>query len=68
MQPGIFDSWFKRRTQHDLVTKMNAGNGKTLAGVMLLKSSLNEHTGPVAYLTPGLVYLVDQARPPPISG
>ncbi|HEX2745498.1 MAG TPA: hypothetical protein VHO07_18150 [Streptosporangiaceae bacterium] len=50
------------------MTKMNAGNGKTLAGVMLLKSSLNEHTGPVAYLTPGLVYLVDQARPPPISG
>ena len=41
---------------------MNTGNGKTLVGVMLLTSSLNEHAGPAAYLTPDRVYLVDQVE------
>ena len=41
---------------------MNTGNGKTLVGLMLLKSALNEHAGPAAYLTPDPVYLVDQVE------
>ena len=48
--------------ERDLVIKMNTGNGKTLVGLMLLKSSLNEHAGPAAYLTPDPVYLVDQVE------
>jgi hypothetical protein len=60
IQRETVDAWFKRRTQHDLVVKMNTGNSKTLVGVMLLKNLLNEHAGPAAYLTPDPVYLVDQ--------
>ena len=41
---------------------LNTGNGKTLVGLMLLKSSLNEHAGPAAYLTPDPIYLVDQVE------
>ncbi len=53
VQREVFDGWFGRRTERDLVIKMNTGNGKTLVGLMLLKSALNEHAGPAAYLTPG---------------
>ena len=62
VQREVFDGWFDRRAERDLVIKMNTGNGKTLVGLMLLKSALNEHTGPAAYLTPDPVYLVDQVE------
>jgi hypothetical protein len=62
VQREVFDDWFERRTERDLVIKMNTGNGKTLVGLMLLKSALNEHAGPAAYLTPDPVYLVDQVE------
>ena len=58
----MFDAWFDRRPERDLVVKMNTGNGKTLVGLMLLKSSLNERVGPAAYLTPDPTYLVDQVE------
>ena len=62
VQREVFDGWFGRRAERDLVIKMNTGNGKTLVGLMLLKSALNEHAGPAAYLTPDPVYLVDQVE------
>jgi hypothetical protein len=62
VQREVFDAWFELRTKRDLVIKMNTGNGKTLVGLMLLKSSLNENAGPAAYLTPDPVYLVDQVE------
>ena len=62
VQREVFDAWHERRTERDLVIKMNTGNGKTLVGLMLLKSALNEHAGPAAYLTPDPVYLVDQVE------
>ena len=62
VQREVFDDWFGRRTERDLVVKMNTGNGKTLVGLILLKSSLNEHAGPAAYLTPDPLYLVDQVE------
>lgn len=62
VQREVFDGWFERRSERDLVIKMNTGNGKTLVGLMLLKSALNEHAGPAVYLTPDLKYLVDQVE------
>jgi replicative superfamily II helicase len=62
VQREVFDGWFPRRAERDLVIRMNTGNGKTLVGLMLLKSALNEHSGPAAYLTPDPVYLVDQVE------
>jgi hypothetical protein len=38
---------------------MNTGAGKTVVGLLLLKSSLNEKVGPAAYITPDK-YLADQ--------
>jgi hypothetical protein len=62
VQREVFDDWFEQRGKRDLVIKMNTGNGKTLVGLLLLKSSLNEGAGPAAYLTPDPVYLVDQVE------
>ncbi|MCX2746277.1 hypothetical protein OOZ51_00425 [Arthrobacter sp. MI7-26] len=59
VQGEVFEKWFARRNEPDLVVKMNTGNGKTLAGLLLLKSSLNEGVGPAAYLTPDS-YLAEQ--------
>jgi hypothetical protein len=35
-----------------LVVKLNTGSGKTVVGLIALKSCLNEGVGPVAYITP----------------
>ncbi|MFS0717127.1 helicase C-terminal domain-containing protein [Arthrobacter sp. 1P04PC] len=59
VQREVFDRWFEKRTKPDLVVKMNTGNGKTVVGLLMLKSSLNEGVRPAAYLTPD-TYLADQ--------
>lgn len=59
VQREVFDKWFEERDKPDLVVKMNTGNGKTVVGLLLLKSSLNEGLGPAAYLTPD-TYLAEQ--------
>jgi len=61
VQREVFDAWHGRRTERDLVVKMNTGNGKTVVGLLLLKSALNEGVGPAAYLTPD-TYLADQVE------
>ncbi len=32
VQREVFDEWYERRSEGDLVIKMNTGNGKTLVG------------------------------------
>lgn len=59
VQREVFDKWYAERNKPDLVVKMNTGNGKTVVGLLLLKSSLNEGLGPAAYLTPD-TYLAEQ--------
>lgn len=46
--------------ERDIVVKMNTGSGKTLVGLLMLQSLLNEGTGPVVYLCP-TKQLVEQA-------
>lgn len=52
IQSEVWDKWFLRREEADLVIKMNTGSGKTVIGLVILKSSLNEARGPAVYLVP----------------
>ena len=52
IQTEVMNSWFERRDSRDNVIKLNVGSGKTLVGLLLLKSSLNERKGPALYVSP----------------
>ena len=52
IQAEVWDKWYQRRDERDLIVKMNTGSGKTVIGLVLLKSSLNEDKGPAVYLVP----------------
>jgi len=52
IQTEVWDKWFDRRDEPDLVVKMNTGSGKTVIGLVIAKSSLNEGKGPAVYLVP----------------
>ncbi len=52
IQTEVWDKWFARRHEPDLVIKMNTGSGKTVIGLVILKASLNENKGPAVYLVP----------------
>ncbi|WP_250257748.1 helicase C-terminal domain-containing protein [Dermabacter sp. Marseille-Q3180] len=51
-QDQVLAAWHERRDERDLVIKMNTGGGKTLVGLLLARSWLNEGIRPVAYLVP----------------
>lgn len=52
VQAEVWSQWFARRNDRDLTIKMNTGGGKTVVGLVLLKSCLNEGVGPAAYIAP----------------
>ncbi|HLP91930.1 MAG TPA: DEAD/DEAH box helicase family protein [Nostocaceae cyanobacterium] len=52
VQTEVWDHWFSRRNDKDLVIKMNTGSGKTVVGLLILKSCLNECKGPAVYVVP----------------
>lgn len=58
-QGEVLKEWFDRRDEQDLVIKQNTGGGKTVVGLLVAQSSLNEGVGPAAYLVPD-TYLVQQ--------
>jgi hypothetical protein len=51
-QDQVLTAWQGRRDQRDLVIKMNTGGGKTLVGLLIARSWLNEGILPSAYLVP----------------
>jgi hypothetical protein len=51
-QGQVLEKWFERRDEKDLVIKMNTGGGKTVAGLLILQSCLNEGKGPALYVAP----------------
>lgn len=59
VQSEVWEAWHERRDERDLVIKMNTGSGKTVVGLIALKSCLNEGVGPAAYIAPD-VYLTEQ--------
>jgi replicative superfamily II helicase len=59
-QKVILDQWHQqRRSSKDVIIKMHTGQGKTLIGLLILQSKLNEDLGPALYLCPNN-HLVDQ--------
>lgn len=58
-QASVLQAWFERRTEKDIVLKLHTGGGKTLVGLLIAQSTLNETREPVLYLTP-TVQLVNQ--------
>jgi DEAD/DEAH box helicase/Helicase C-terminal domain len=61
VQSEVLEQWHDRRQQKDLRLKMNTGGGKTVVGLLILKSSLNEGLGPAVYVAP-TPYLATQVR------
>ncbi len=51
-QAQVLEDWFKRRSQKDAVLKLHTGGGKTLVGLLIAQSVLNEKKEPVIYLVP----------------
>lgn len=59
VQTEVWNQWYGRRGEKDIVLKMNTGAGKTVVGLLILKSCLNENKGPGVYVAPD-PYLVQQ--------
>ena len=59
VQSKVWEQWFDRKNENNLVIKMNTGSGKTIVGLLILKSCLNERKGPAVYVVPDN-YLVEQ--------
>lgn len=59
VQSQVWAKWFDRRNEDSLVIKMNTGSGKTVVGLLILKSCLNEGKSPAVYICPDK-YLVRQ--------
>lgn len=58
-QAEVLQQWFAKRSAKDTVVKLHTGGGKTLVGLLMAQSSLNELKQPVLYLAP-TVQLVEQ--------
>lgn len=52
IQTEVLNRWFDDREKRDSIIKLNVGSGKTLVGLLLLQSSLNEGKGPALYVAP----------------
>lgn len=61
VQTEVWNKWFDDsiRNKEYNVIKMNTGSGKTVVGLLILKSCLNEGKGPAVYIVPD-PYLVSQ--------
>lgn len=51
-QKDFLTAWEKKRDQKDVVGILNTGAGKTLVGLLMLLSKMNEGIGPCIYLCP----------------
>lgn len=59
VQTEVWKHWFTLRNEKNLIIKMNTGSGKTVVGLTILQSCLNEGKGPAVYIVPDN-YLVAQ--------
>jgi hypothetical protein len=59
VQGQVLSAWHDRRGERDLVIKVNTGGGKTIDGLLILQSYLNEGHGPALYVAPDK-YLAEQ--------
>lgn len=59
VQGQVLTAWHARRHERDIVVKVNTGGGKTIDGLIILQSYLNEGLGPALFVAPSN-YLVNQ--------
>lgn len=52
VQTQVWTEWNNRKNEKNLVIKMNTGSGKTVVGLIILKSSINEGIYPAVYAVP----------------
>lgn len=53
IQMAVLKEWHKTyRDKKDVILKLNTGQGKTLIGLVMLQSKLNQGEGPALYLCP----------------
>ncbi|MEX2437638.1 MAG: DEAD/DEAH box helicase family protein, partial [Candidatus Babeliales bacterium] len=60
-QSDALDKWHKTRSNQDTVIQMNTGGGKTLVGLLIAQSLVNETKGSVLYVCPNN-QLVEQIK------
>ena len=59
-QIAVLKAWFENhQTDRDIIVKLHTGQGKTLIGLLMLQSKLNDGKGPAVYLCPNN-FLVEQ--------
>ena len=59
-QEAVLQQWNDRKAKSgDVIVKLHTGQGKTLVGLLMLQSRLNDGKGPVMYLCPDN-YLIAQ--------
>jgi replicative superfamily II helicase len=59
-QIAVLEEWYRnRRDKRDTILKLNTGQGKTLVGLLMLQSRMNEDESPALYLCPN-IFLVNQ--------
>jgi replicative superfamily II helicase len=51
-QAEVLQEWYTNRNNHDVVVKLHTGGGKTLVGLLMAQSTLNELKEPVIFLAP----------------
>jgi len=59
VQSEVWKKWYSEKDSKNNIIKMNTGSGKTVVGLLILKSCLNEKKGPAVYVVPDN-YLVQQ--------
>lgn len=59
VQTETWKKWYQERNNKNNIIKMNTGSGKTVVGLIILQSCLNEEKGPAIYVVPDN-YLVNQ--------
>ena len=59
VQAEVWKQWFSKKDEKNVIIKMNTGSGKTVVGLTILQSCLNEGKGPAVYIVPDN-YLVQQ--------
>ncbi|NKE66863.1 DEAD/DEAH box helicase [Ramlibacter sp. RBP-2] len=51
-QAEVLQQWYPRRGDKDIVLKLHTGGGKTLVGLLMAQSTINETSEPVLFLAP----------------
>ena len=61
VQLNVLSKWYQEfRNEKDLIIKLHTGAGKTLVGLLIAMSYINNNEGPVIYICPN-IYLMEQA-------